>query len=163
MNSIQELFSRIKPNVIAEYTVFDANGNVQKFYAGNVSPVKDDNQTVLAGRFIASSHYLKDGAVQEYTNEQKSAKSNMPIDAAYWSNQSMSWVSLRTDEMRLAEKWIEIRELRDKMLSQSDWTTLPDVPMANEMRQSWASYRQQLRDITLQADPFSIVWPIAPS
>lgn len=58
-------------------------------------------------------------------------------------------------------KWIEIRDRRNQLLSACDWTQLQDVSIPE--KQAWASYRQQLRDITLQADPFSIVWPIAPS
>lgn len=162
MSPLQELFSKIKGNVFSEYTVFDSNGNVKRFYAGNVTPVVGENEVVSPGRFAAAQHYLKDSAVKEYTEQQKAFKANKPDDAAYWSNESMSWVSLRTDEMRLAEKWVEVREIRDKKLLQSDWTTLPDVPLTDKQKQAWMAYRQQLRDITLQQDPFSIVWPIAP-
>lgn len=40
---------------------------------------------------------------------------------------------------------------------ETDWTQLPDVPESDQV--SWREYRQQLRDITLQPDPFSLVWP----
>ncbi len=55
----------------------------------------------------------------------------------------------------------EVRETRNALLSASDWTQLPDVPLA--MTQAWADYRQALRDITLQPDPFNIIWPTPPS
>ena len=55
----------------------------------------------------------------------------------------------------------EVREKRNALLSASDWTQLPDVPLAT--KQAWADYRQALRDITLQPDPFSIIWPTPPS
>jgi len=46
------------------------------------------------------------------------------------------------------------------LLLGSDWTQMPDVLFSN--KEAWASYRQALRDITLQTDPFAIVWPVAP-
>ena len=57
-------------------------------------------------------------------------------------------------------KWLEVRSLRDEYLSSSDWTQLPDVN--NVDKTAWATYRQQLRDITTQADPFNITWPSTP-
>ncbi len=56
--------------------------------------------------------------------------------------------------------WATVRAERDAMLRASDWTQLPDVPLAT--KETWAIYRQALRDVTLQPDPFSLVWPVAP-
>jgi hypothetical protein len=56
--------------------------------------------------------------------------------------------------------WPTIRARRDALLVQSDWTQLPDVPLAT--KEAWATYRQQLRDITLQPDPHNISWPTPP-
>lgn len=53
-----------------------------------------------------------------------------------------------------------IREDRNQRLSYCDWTQLPDAPVDAA---SWASYRQQLRDITAQVGfPWDVIWPIAP-
>lgn len=49
------------------------------------------------------------------------------------------------------------------LLQASDWAALPDVPLTVEKRAEWANYRQALRDVTLQEDPFNITWPIQPS
>jgi len=46
------------------------------------------------------------------------------------------------------------------ILAASDWTQLPDVPTATQTK--WRDYRQALRDVTPQADPFNIAWPTAP-
>lgn len=60
----------------------------------------------------------------------------------------------------LAEtQWSNIRAERHAKLIASDWTQLPDAPVDAA---AWASYRQELRDITSQPDPFNIVWPAAP-
>lgn len=59
----------------------------------------------------------------------------------------------------LAAQWERIRSQRNTKLAACDWTQLPDAPVDAAV---WATYRQALRDITLQADPFNIVWPTAP-
>jgi hypothetical protein len=58
--------------------------------------------------------------------------------------------------------WKVVREQRNQRLAQSDWTQVGDVPMPGPQRQQWAQYRQALRDITNQSDPFNITWPIPP-
>ena len=57
---------------------------------------------------------------------------------------------------RLSE---EIRNQRNRLLSDTDWMALSD----NTMTPEWASYRQALRDITGQAGfPYSVIWPVKP-
>lgn len=58
-----------------------------------------------------------------------------------------------------ATRWDMIRCQRIGMLAASDWTQLPDAPVNTA---DWATYRQALRDITTQADPFNIIWPEQP-
>jgi hypothetical protein len=59
-------------------------------------------------------------------------------------------------------KWTQIRTTRNQYLVESDWTQLPDSPLTTEKKAEWTTYRQELRDITLQEDPFNIVWPTKP-
>ena len=57
--------------------------------------------------------------------------------------------------------WASIRAKRDNLLSQCDWTQLPDVSAIT--KEAWASYRQALRDITAQVGfPDNIDWPTPP-
>lgn len=52
-----------------------------------------------------------------------------------------------------------IRNKRDKLLSETDWTALSDTTMSAEM----AAYRQALRDITDQEGfPYQVDWPVKP-
>lgn len=62
---------------------------------------------------------------------------------------------------RNSDEWLHIRSMRDLYLKECDWTQLPDVSSVDKT--AWATYRQQLRDITTQADPFNITWPTKPS
>jgi len=53
----------------------------------------------------------------------------------------------------------EVRNQRDRLLTDTDWMALSD----NTMSPEWASYRQGLRDITDQAGfPSSVTWPTEP-
>jgi len=54
-----------------------------------------------------------------------------------------------------------ILDERKSKLYLSDWTQLPD---SSANKESWAAYRQALRDITLQSGyPSQITWPDEPS
>ena len=94
--------------------------------------------------------------------------------AYVWSN-SDNWIkpaeesdapeltSKEVDEIyKVALVWITWRTIRlerDALLKKTDWTQVPDAPVDQE---AWKSYRQALRDITKQSDPFNIEWPVAP-
>jgi hypothetical protein len=68
----------------------------------------------------------------------------------------------RDVEDRHAERWTEVRNERTALLSACDWTQLVDALLTTEQRTAWQAYRQALRDITKQRDPFAIVWPDTP-
>jgi len=57
------------------------------------------------------------------------------------------------------------RATRNKLLADSDWTQMNDSPLSNEDKTAWATYRQELRDLSdLDAWP-NIAdddWPVAP-
>lgn len=54
-----------------------------------------------------------------------------------------------------------IRSQRDFLLSSSDWSQFSDVP--DEIKTSYVSYRQALRDIPQQIGfPTNITWPVKP-
>jgi hypothetical protein len=54
----------------------------------------------------------------------------------------------------------QARNKRDLLLSQSDWTQVADAPVD---KIAWATYRQELRDISAQTGfPWTIVWPTQP-
>jgi hypothetical protein len=56
--------------------------------------------------------------------------------------------------------WNDVRKRRSHRLKQSDYTQLPDWTGNKE---AWATYRQQLRDITeTYDDPNDVIWPTAP-
>lgn len=63
-------------------------------------------------------------------------------------------------QARLTNQWVIMRELRNQKLSECDWTQVADV--SNTTKQLWLEYRQALRDITTQTDPYNLIWPVKP-
>ncbi len=59
-------------------------------------------------------------------------------------------------------QWLTHRSERDKALAASDYMMMSDYPISDERRAAWAKYRQALRDITQQLDPFAVLWPTDP-
>jgi hypothetical protein len=61
-------------------------------------------------------------------------------------------------------KSFEIRSQRKYTLMDCDWTQLPDVILSEEKKIEWNTYRQALRDVSLQEGfPWDVVWPTPPS
>jgi len=57
-------------------------------------------------------------------------------------------------------KAAEVRNIRNNMLTECDWTQLPDSPVDKTI---WANYRIELRNVTEQSGfPFNVVYPTAP-
>jgi len=64
------------------------------------------------------------------------------------------------NENLLNYDWILPRQKRNRLLQESDWTQVDD---ARVNKQSWAEYRQILRDLPqTYPDPKNIVWPTPP-
>jgi hypothetical protein len=84
------------------------------------------------------------------------------INNQYYQNWIMSDASTEEIEFRINTQWNQIRSDRNQYLQQCDWTQLPDSPLTVEKKQEWATYRQSLRDVTNQEDPFNIIWPTKP-
>ena len=105
---------------------------------------------VLPDNFAGTdeTHYIEAGAVIPMP-PRPSRQHQFNFDAK-------QWIDPRTPET----EWTIVRAERDRRLAASDWTQLPDVLLAT--KDAWAVYRQALRDITQQPDPFNIVWPEPP-
>jgi hypothetical protein len=81
-------------------------------------------------------------------------------DSIYYQNWIQTQATDSEISYRIENKWTEVRELRSQLLTECDWTQLADIP--TEKKAAWTEYRQSLRDITSQSNPFSINWPVKP-
>jgi hypothetical protein len=83
--------------------------------------------------------------------------------SVYVQTYTISDADTETINKRREIKWSEVRSGRDSLLSESDWTQFNDSPISGSTLTDWQTYRQSLRDITNQSDPYDITWPNIPS
>lgn len=97
---------------------------------------------VVHGNYVGT-HYFEDGVLKPIPPK--------PDDLYLFDYAKKQWVA---DVAAIVLR-------RNQLLADSDWTQLPDVPLAT--KEAWATYRQALRDITAQPGfPENVVWPEAP-
>jgi hypothetical protein len=82
-------------------------------------------------------------------------------------------INAKIAELETAEPARQVREIRDRLLAESDWTQSRDVVLLNDT--TWKQYRQDLRDLPASAsftpkldsngnlDMSSVTWPLKPS
>jgi hypothetical protein len=145
------------------------NGSVDKF-PYSVGDLRRDNPNTSFPRNIPTetmAEYGMVGVIQRPTPEYNATThfveyGPVPVLEDGW------WVLLPTVRELSAEQLSErytsaassIRGERFRFLAETDWTALSDVTMSPEM----ATYRQALRDITLQPGfPHNVLWPTKPS
>ena len=68
-----------------------------------------------------------------------------------------AWAASAND--RLAD---EHRVNRNNLLAASDWTQMPDSPLTDEAKTSWATYRSALRDLPTSEGWLSVTFPDTP-
>ena len=63
----------------------------------------------------------------------------------------------------LAQLAVVNRATRNQLLASSDWTQMPDSPLTDEAKTSWATYRSSLRDLPTSEGWPSVTFPTEPS
>lgn len=70
-------------------------------------------------------------------------------------------------EKNKQNQFSNLRNYRNRLLLESDWTIFPDSPIAVGIQSSWITYRQSLRDLPNHPnspDRFLISdWPLSPN
>jgi len=87
-----------------------------------------------------------------------------PNHYSIWDNDLNKWKDPRPQTAIIDEEWVKVRLKRNELLTNSDWTDTLSAKnrLGDELYNAWQQYRQALRDITNQADPYTITWPTAP-
>jgi hypothetical protein len=145
------------------------NGEVIK-YPYSIEDLRKDNPNVSFPSIIdeATKSTYSMFSIQnveipsDYT---KNISENLPelIEGIWTQNWTVADATEEEINQRLTDKWQEIREQRNGMLNSSDWTQILDSPLTDEQKNAWRQYRQELRDITNQANPFEVIYPVQPS
>ena len=82
-------------------------------------------------------------------------------------------VNQKVYELEQEEPMRLLREVRNKLISETDWTQLKDVDLDIIRERNWKNYRQALRDLPSKSRPqldiygnldmSSVSWPTKPS
>lgn len=90
---------------------------------------------------------------------------NTPVKVGEYYQLPQSLVSHNPETIEAIKnnKWEEVRQERNKLLSETDFVLLTDAPITISKLEEFKQYRQALRDITNQEDPFNIEYPIKPT
>ncbi|CAB5238212.1 Phage tail assembly chaperone protein [uncultured Caudovirales phage] len=108
--------------------------------------------------FVVSTSYSEipqDGMVEIFE-----PIGNAPSEWHKYHFESKQWVKDKPIEATETE----IKTERKKLLTDSDWTQIPNGPLTSSQQAAWATYRQELRDITQQSGyPLNVIWPTIPT
>jgi hypothetical protein len=137
------------------FVAYETNGKIHYFSQTPTFPTRDlitnaeiSVLEVDAGPLDPNAYYVRGGSLVLLPT-----KPNEYCEFDYVAEQ---WFDLRTNDTQ----WTAVRADRNQRLQATDWTQLADIPA--ETKLLWEPYRQELRDVTNQPDPFSIVWPTPP-
>ena len=115
--------------------------------------------------------------VRNYPGTSWKMENSSDYDTLEWydetSKPSKDDLDAKLIELENAEPARLVREIRNKLLAESDWTQNRDVVLLNDI--TWKRYRQDLRDLPASAsftpkldsngnlDMSSVTWPLKPS
>lgn len=86
------------------------------------------------------------------------------LPTAPTSHHVFDWATKEWNDPRTKDtQWVLVRTERDKRLSATDWVVSRAFETGAPVPPEWQAYRQTLRDITEQPDPFAIDWPGRPA
>jgi len=132
------------------YTVYAQNGQITKVVGcDNIQDQLGQNESYIEGNYQDGLYYIESGSPVSMPPQ--------PNEYCVFNYDTKQWVDPRTDETQ----WRVVRSERKLKLMACDWTQLSDIPI--ETKAFWEPYRQALRDVTNQPDPFNIVWPTPPT
>ena len=103
------------------------------------------------------------------------AKGDEAVMSSDPSTFGVTWEQVKTkyDELVSAEPYKLLREKRNKLIVETDWTQLKDISLDSIREKNWKEYRQALRDLPNGSTPkldsngnldmSSVTWPDKPS
>lgn len=146
-------YAHITDGQVAEYPVYE--GEIRLRFPNVSFPVP----------FQAPEGYelVSETAPPAVTYEQNLSEGIPAFVEGQWCR---TWVVTEASAEEIAERldaaWARVRRERNAKLNESDKVVIRATEAGTETPLEWREYRQSLRDITEQADPFNIVWPTEP-
>jgi hypothetical protein len=83
-------------------------------------------------------------------------------DCEYTVEVDATWDAENRPEPSDEVKMAAIRQERNRLLAECDWTQLDDSPLGQDDRVDWQLYRQALRDLPKTVDVDAPVYPTKP-
>lgn len=110
----------------------------------------------------SGEHFASDAEVEQFVSgyAQYLREESFPI----YDDESTE-VTTERFCMNYEDKQFRMRQQRNNLLAETDWTQAPDSPLSDALKTSWATYRTQLRDLSTNANwPFLQFddWPTKP-
>lgn len=123
------------------YIVHNANGDIVRCMIQQQAPDLED------GQFLIEDNSIMDLSLIDWAS--KKVEGGALVDRAGYQ-----------PDMTLLN-----REERDRLLTFTDWTQVPDSPLTDEQKTAWRTYRQALRDLTTHSNWPNLNeadWPLMP-
>ena len=140
---------------IIDGTTVKSTGTIQKLFPNTSFSVAGPNAD-----FLTSNNVVE--LVQTLTYTRPTQKLTT-VDAYVDSGKvyTVKVESTTSDEQTdlTNQQWVNVRSERDLKLQETDWRASSDLTLSD----TWKTYRQALRDVPTQSDPFNITWPTEPS
>ena len=140
---------------IIDGTTVKSTGTIQKLFPNTSFSVAGPNADFLTANNVVE-------LVQTLTYTRPTQKLTT-VDAYVDSGKvyTVKVESTTSDEQTdlTNQQWVNIRSERDLKLQETDWRASSDLTLSD----AWKTYRQALRDVPTQSDPFNITWPTKPS
>ena len=131
------------------------SGRIAKLFPNTSFP-----SSGVPASFLSDNNVVELVEKLSYTSpSQKLSKVDPYVDNGKAYNVKVESTTSDEQTKLIADKWIEIRQDRHWKLQETDWRASSDLTLSD----AWKNYRQSLRDITTQSDPYNITWPTEPS
>jgi hypothetical protein len=143
----------------------DAHGNILlQFFTGDMT-IEHDTRDDEGFLWLETGQAL-DLETSYWNGTAWATKTSRPTAYHVW--ESGGWVeSEDLKDVIRGHIVLQIKQYREYLLVQCDWTQLPDSPLTDEKKAEWATYRQVLRDYPANnvgaTDFDALTWPTLPS
>jgi len=115
----------------------------------NINIQLQNNETYIDGSYDDTKYYISLGIPIEIPPK--------PSKYSIFDYTTKQWV---LDEKQAIA---DVLQKRNTLLYASDWTQIPNNPLSVALQAEWATYRQELRDISKQSGyPYNVIWPTPP-
>ena len=132
-----------------------STGSIQELFPNTSFTASGPN-----ANFLAENNVVELVETLTYTTPTQKLVSVEPyIDGGKVYNIKVESTTADEQAALTTTQWYLIRAQRNSLIERTDWRAGSDVTLSDE----WKTYRQALRDVPTQSDPFNITWPTEPS